>query len=493
MIRCLIVDDSPAFRGVLRGILASAAGVEVVGEAGDGEEATARTLELKPNVITMDVQMPKRNGLEAIREIMRVAPTPIVVISALIQGPGEGIAFQALKLGAIEVLEKPQALEPARLASQAEAIRMAVRSVAGLKLITRHRDRPEPPTPVRVIAPPCTKLPLASGLRLPRCIGITASTGGPPALQRILSVLPGDLPVPVLVVQHIATGFTEGMVRWLAEQCALKVRIAVRGEPLEAGVVLFAPDDKHLMVSMGRVRLDEGPAVKGLRPSGTILLASLAREFGPAAVGLVLTGMGDDGTAGLKLMRERGAVTLAQGPASSVVYGMPRVALESGAAAQALELEDIPASLIKLVYPLEPSPSSSAANGGGTGSPVRKKLLLADDAETVLQMERGLFGAEFELVLARNGKEAVEAAQQHRPDAILLDHRMPLMNGAQVLQALRSEPATRSIPVIMVSSETEKNVVDSWWEGGCQAVVSKPIDKQLLMGTVRRLLVGNQP
>jgi len=470
MIRCLIVDDSPTFRGVLRGILATAQGVTVVGEAGDGEEAIARTLELKPDVITMDVRMPRRNGLEAIREIMRVAPTPIVVVSAAANDLSEGVSFQALKLGAIEVLEKPQALDADRFATQSEAIRQAVRAVAGLKLITRHKRVEETPAPPPVRSP---------GRTLPQCIGIVASTGGPPALQRILSALPESFPIPIVVVQHIAEGFCEGLVHWLDAQCALEVRLAQRGEQVKPGSVLFAPDGFHMMVSMGRVRLDDGPPVKSVKPSGTVLFASLAREYGASAVGVVLTGMGDDGAAGLKLMRERGALTLAQGKASSVIYGMPHVALESGAAEVSLELDDIAATLGKLG---EAGGQSEQAPSNGR----RKRLLCADDAETILQFERAILSDSYDLIFARNGKEALEAAQQHQPDGILLDHSMPFMTGAEVLKALRSVNTTRTIPVIIVSSETDRGIIDSWWTNGCQAVVAKPIDHNLLLGAIRK-------
>jgi len=335
MARCLIVDDSPTFRGVLRRILARAPSIEVVGEAADGEEALARTLELKPDVITMDVNMPRRNGLDAIAEIMRRCPTPIVVISSAAGGPNEQISFQALKLGAVEVLAKPSLADARMAALQAEAIRQAVRAVVGLALVTRR----EWGTPAK---------PLVSARRAPACIGIVASTGGPLALQKILGALPADFRVPILVVQHIAIGFTLGLVHWLAQQCSIKVELAKRGSPLEPGKVLVAPDGLHLMVSMGRVRLDPGPPVKSLRPSGTVLFASLAHEFNDAAAGLVLTGMGDDGAAGLKLMREAGAFTAAQGRTSSVVFGMPEVALSTGAAQMALELDEIPGVLQRL-------------------------------------------------------------------------------------------------------------------------------------------------
>jgi two-component system, chemotaxis family, protein-glutamate methylesterase/glutaminase len=474
MIRCLIVDDSPTFRGALRGILARTHAVTVVGEAGDGEEAIARAKQLKPDVITMDVRMPRRDGLDAIKEIMQVSPTPIIVVSGA--ADDEGVSFQALKLGAIEVLEKPR-LDSPRYETQAEAIRQAVQAVAGLTLVTRRRERSGRPELPEREAP----RPSVCARKVPACIGIVSSTGGPPALQRVFSALPADFPVPILVVQHIAGGFCEGLVRWLASQCALKVRVAKRGETPEPGVVLFAPDEHHMMVSMGRIRLDDSAPVKGLRPCGNVLLTSLAREYGDLGAGFVLTGMGDDGAAGLKLMREQGAFTAAQGKASSVVFGMPEVALRLGAAELSLEIDEIPEVMLKL-----------SGRGAKEAEPVaapstrRKKLLLADDAETILQLEQVLLSDSYELVLAHNGKEALDQAQLHRPDGILLDHSMPVMTGAQVLAELRASPCLRAVPVIMVSSETDKDIVQSWWKNGCNAVVPKPIDGTLLVGTVRK-------
>lgn len=472
--RCLVVDDSPTFRAVLRRVFARAPGLQIVGEAGDGEEAVVRTLELRPDVITMDVRMPRRDGLQAIAEIMRVRPTPIVVISAAAGDGNDELTFQALKLGALEVLGKPNALAAPAFEAQTKALRDAVYEVASLA----HRPRPAPRATAAEPAPrrrgPLPKISATSPLS---CIGVVASTGGPPALARVLSALPGDFPAPIVVVQHIARGFLAGMVRWLAPQCAVQVRLAARGDALAPATVLFAPDDFHTMISLGRVRLDDGPPVKSLRPSGTVLLSSLAREYGAAAAGLVLTGMGDDGVAGLQLMRDRGSFTAAQGKASSVVFGMPEVALRTGAAQVALEVEEIAPALVRLV-----SGAPATAPAGR-----RPKLLLVDDSETILALEQALFSDAYELVVARDGAAALEAARTHLPDAILLDHTMPKLTGAQVLEQLRAAPETQALRVVMVSSETAPEIVGAWRRFGAQAVHGKPIDRAALVATVRKL------
>jgi two-component system chemotaxis response regulator CheB len=349
MIRVLVADDSRAFRAILRTILARSPEIEVVGEAADGHEAVSQVLALRPDVVTMDVRMPGKDGLEAIDEIMRRRPTPVVVVSAEAGPEKQEVAFRALELGAVEVLAKPRADAPGRFEREAEEIRMAVRAVAGLKLVTRHRRQAgggpaevRQPEPRR--APPQPSVPLPA----PRVIGIAASTGGPAALAKILSALPASFPIPILVVQHIAEGFEGGLVHWLSGETSLRVKLAEQGELLRPATFYIAPSGTHLGASGGSVQLMGGDPVRGFRPSGTVLFRSLAGEYGGGAAGLVLSGMGDDGAEGLKLLRDRGAWTAAQGPQSSVVYGMPRVAVERGAAGVTLELHEIAGALVRL-------------------------------------------------------------------------------------------------------------------------------------------------
>ncbi len=348
MIRCLVVDDARAFRAVLRHILSTAPWVEVVGEACDGREAVALVRTLRPDVVTMDVRMPHLDGLAALEEIMRVAPTPVIVVSAEADGNAQQLSFRALQLGAIEVLPKPRDPGTPRFERQAEAIRQAVRAVAGLVLVGRRRPL-APPSPGPARAPArrgAPVLPRSPPAPLPAggvdVVAIAASTGGPAALATILAPLPRDLATPVLVAQHIAAGFELGLARWLGSITRLDVRIAENGAPLVPGTVYLAPDGRHLGLSGRRIRLSDEPPVEGFRPSATRLFASVAREFGARAAGFVLSGMGSDGAEGLALVRAAGGYTAAQNAATSVIFGMPRVALESGAAAHELDLEEIP-------------------------------------------------------------------------------------------------------------------------------------------------------
>ncbi len=335
MIRVLVADDSATFRAILRTVLVTAPDLEVVGEACDGEEAVARTLALRPDVVTMDVQMPRMSGLEAIRRIMGRAPTPVIVVSAEVSGDEQRLSFEALRAGAVEVLPKPRRSGAGSFEHQAEAIRAAVRAVAGTDLsVPRKRA--------------ARARPIVGELGRARAVGIAASTGGPAALARILAPLPGEYGIPILVVQHIAPGFEEGLVRWLQGETRLRVRLADDGAPVGPGEVLVARGGRHLAPAGGRVRLDDGPSLRGFRPSGTVMFRALAAEYGAGAAGLVLTGMGDDGAAGLRAVREAGGFTAAQGPASSVVHGMPGAALASGAARFSLEIEEVPGVLLAL-------------------------------------------------------------------------------------------------------------------------------------------------
>lgn len=357
MIRCLVADDARAFRAVLRHILSSAPGVEVVGEAADGLEAVALVKALRPDVVTMDVRMPNLDGLAALEEIMRVAPTPLIVVSAEAGAEAQQLSFRALQLGAIEVLAKPRYPGTPQFERQAEAIRQAVRAVAGLVLVGRGRPLPVRSSPEPLVRA-ARKVPgraweeedgSTGTAQVPEILALAASTGGPTALAAILAQLPADLPIPLLVVQHLAAGFELGLVRWLSSVTRLDVRLAEDGAVLAPATVFVAADGRHLGVRARRVRLSDEPPVDGFRPAGTRLFASIAAEYGPRGAGIVLTGMGRDGAAGLALLRRAGGYTAAQGAASSVVFGMPREALECGAAARELELDEIPGEVLRLV------------------------------------------------------------------------------------------------------------------------------------------------
>ena len=353
MIRVLVADDSATARALLVAVFSGTPGMTVVGEARDGREAVTLTQQLRPDVITMDLHMPNLDGLAATKEIMITAPTPIVIATGSTLAGEVATAMHALRAGALAVMCKPPG--PASPGHE-EAVRKLVATVLAMsqvKVVRHWRSPPPPPVP--------GALPLAGadegqrtkdkGQRA-RVVAMATSTGGPAALQDLLSALPGNFPAPVLAVQHIARGFTAGLATWLNAVSDLHVKVAEHGEPLAPHTVYVAPDDRHLGVSpASTVVLSAAPPVGGFRPSGTFLFESAAHAFGSAAVAVILTGMGDDGVAGLRAVRQAGGRVLAQDEETSVVFGMPGAAVAAGLADQVLPLDKIAARLVQLISP----------------------------------------------------------------------------------------------------------------------------------------------
>lgn len=341
-IRVLVVEDSPSARRLLVGIVNADLGLEVIAEAVNGDEAVARAAALRPDVILMDIGLPGTDGLQATRTIMSTNPTPIVLVSANFT-PGDGRAtFDALSAGALTVLRKPPGPGAPSYRYEAANLATTLKLMSEVKLVRRRvrgRTAPHP-------HPPAARA--SSGAR-PEVIAIAASTGGPAALAKILQKLPAAIGVPILIVQHITTGFHAGLVGWLTGVGPLKVRIACDREALVAGQALVAPPDVHLGVTRdGRVRFSADPPIGGHRPSATYLFRSVAEVYGAAAIGLILTGMGNDGVAGLELIKAAGGVTIAQDAATSVVYGMPREAAAIGVD-RVVALDDIAATLVTML------------------------------------------------------------------------------------------------------------------------------------------------
>ena len=337
----MIVDDSAVLRQQLRFILQSDSELLVVGEARDGEEAVALAKKLRPDVITMDIRMPRMDGLDAIRHIMAESPVPIVVVTADDVDKELGVTQRAPQLGAVAVLHKPGGIsDPIYKAMSAKLIEQ-VKLMSGVKVISRPRsvEAKLPIGTARAQAQPSTA-PFRSCEA--EIIAMGASTGGPAALYKVLGGLPAKLPVPIVLVQHISLGFVEGLASWLAGGCKLPVRVGKHGEKLEGGTVYVAPDGCHMAVDVyGRLRLWDTPPVGGHRPAVNVLFESVAEAYGARAIGVLLTGMGADGAKGLKAMYDAGAMTIAQDEQSCVVFGMPREAIALGAARQIVPLDHI--------------------------------------------------------------------------------------------------------------------------------------------------------
>ncbi|MCX7669178.1 MAG: chemotaxis-specific protein-glutamate methyltransferase CheB [Anaerolineae bacterium] len=340
MIRVLIVEDSPTLRILLKTILESDPEITVIGMATDGEEGIRQALALKPDLITMDVHLPGIDGFTATRRIMEQQPTPIVIVSSSVDRHEVMTTFNAIQAGALDVLQKPTSVHHPDFAALREKLITTVKLMAEVKVIRRYRSP---------MAQRRTGEPARAG-RTFSVLAMGASTGGPAALNAILRDLPAGFPLPVLVVQHMTIGFTAGLVAWLQLESRLPIKIAEEGEYLRPGTVYVAPDDTHLVVAArGIVGLSKAPPVSHVRPSATVLFESVARIYGADAIGVLLTGMGDDGAAGLRAMRERGAATIAQDEATSAVYGMPKAAVDLGAADQVLPLPQISGAILALV------------------------------------------------------------------------------------------------------------------------------------------------
>lgn len=343
MIRILIVDDSPTMRQLVRAILESDPVLRVVGEAEDGVTAISLCEKLQPDLITMDIRMPRMNGFQAIRHIMSESPRPIVVLTSPESDRELKITFKAIEAGALMVLGKPDGL-PGNDSEAAQFIAQ-VKAMAGVKVV-RRRWGPTIERPVPSPSRAQTTSPRDRG----QIIAIGASTGGPPAIQAILKHLPSDLPAPVIVVQHISIGFMVSFVKWLDQTTPWTVKLAQNGELLRPGVVYLAPDDHHLLI--GRYNLcllSKSPPVDGHRPSVTALFESAAQNHGPAAIGVLLTGMGADGARGLRSLHKAGGRTIVQDESTCVVFGMPGEAVALGAVDEILPLGRIGSRLGELL------------------------------------------------------------------------------------------------------------------------------------------------
>ena len=332
-IRVLICEDSPLFVEALTAVVDGDPRLSVCGVARDGAMAVRLCRELKPDLVTMDVLMPVMDGLDAIGEIMADCPTPILVMTADPRGESGELAVEALRRGALDVIQKPTRWPgtPDEIRAFREQVRLLASIAVVRHMAPRQRARPTPVT--------------HQG-RSNRVVAIAASTGGPPALAQVLQDVGADFPCAITCVQHISAGFADNLASWLNSVAPLEVALARHGQRVRPGLCLLAPDGQHMRISpVGRVVLEASPPVDGHRPSGTVLLQSVADSYGPAAIGAVLTGMGRDGAAGLKAIRTMGGATLAQDEKTSAVWGMPRSAQECGAAQTIAPLDAVGAWL----------------------------------------------------------------------------------------------------------------------------------------------------
>lgn len=338
----MIVEDSTVVRRLLAHIVSGDPRLVLAAAVASAEEALQELPRVRPDVISMDIRLPGMDGLEATRRIMAEQPTPIVVIADSVRDSTFGISMNALKAGALSVVEKPVGIETGGHEQIAETIRTQLYIMSQVPVIRQRGSLAARP---RLQTEPVQRPPPQQ----PAVLAIAASTGGPPALAQVLGALPASYPLPVLLVQHMGAAFMEGFASWLDGLVPLKVALAQEGEVPQPGRVYVAPGDRHLLLSpQGVLRLSSEKPLASQRPSATVLFRSIATAAGDRALGVLLTGMGEDGAIGLTEMRRAGGYTITEHESTAVVYGMPAAAMRLGGSSLSLPLPAIGPRLVQL-------------------------------------------------------------------------------------------------------------------------------------------------
>ncbi|RKZ23556.1 chemotaxis response regulator protein-glutamate methylesterase [bacterium] len=337
MIRVLVVDDSAFMRKVIRDILEEDPEIEVVGTARNGIQAIKLVRELKPDVVTMDVEMPKMNGIEALEIIMKENPVPVIMVSAYTR-EGAGITIEALEKGAFDFVPKPGGPISLNMHRVKDILLEKVKAGALANIEPLFRK----------IKSKKIRKGEAKETR-DKIVVIGTSTGGPRALSLVLPSIPEDFEAPILVVQHMPKGFTESFAKRLDEVCRLKVKEAEDGELIEPGKIIIAKGGKHMEVEEGRIKLKDTPPLHGVKPAVDPLFISAARHYGEKTVGVVLTGMGKDGKLGVEEIKRHGGKVIVQDRETSVVFGMPKAAISTGKVDEVLPLGRIAEGIVRMV------------------------------------------------------------------------------------------------------------------------------------------------
>ena len=354
-VRVMIVEDSRVVREFLTYLIGRDPRLEVAAAVDSGEEALRILDRVSPDVISMDIRLPGMNGFEATQQIMARKPTPIVVVSASVEAEDLKISMNALRAGALAVVEKPAGTSHPEYEALATRLCTQLFIMSQVKVIRHRIDRgltftKEEGKRMEESAKICSShSPFRQSPSSFRMLGLVASTGGPSALTKLLAGLPQKFPVPILLVQHITASFLDGFVSWLGTVIPFSVRLAREGEVPAAGIVYLPPVDRHLEVEGGCLRLTQRDPVCLQRPSGSVLFQSMARDLGSSALGVLLTGMGEDGAEGLNEIRERGGYTIAEDESTAIVYGMPAAAVRLGGVCELLPLHEIAPRIVEMV------------------------------------------------------------------------------------------------------------------------------------------------
>ena len=338
-VRVLVVDDSAVTREVLTSLLNSDPEIRVIGQASTGAEAVEMTATMRPDLVTMDLMMPGMDGMEATRRIMARHPTPVLFLSSYFDKEGTYSRADAIAAGALDVVEKPALMPDWRWHNAAGKLVQKVKSLSKVPVVAHiHGAR-------KLLAQEASQAASFAG-PASDVVVIGASSGGPRVIEALLSSLPSTYALGVIVIQHMTDGFTTSMLRWLQDRCALPIKVAAEGDAVVPRRVLFTPETLHLVVGLGgRVHLADTEPVNGHRPSIDVTFQSVAKVYGARAAGVLLTGMGSDGARGLLSIRMAGGVTMVQDEASCAIFGMPRAAIELGAAQQIMPPNGIIRSL----------------------------------------------------------------------------------------------------------------------------------------------------
>lgn len=354
-IKVLVVDDSSFMRKVIGDILGEVPGISVVARARDGVDCLEKMETIRPDVVTLDVEMPRKNGIDTLREIMDRFPTPVIMVSSLTQN-GASVTMQALAMGAVDFVAKPSGAISLNMKDVGDDLIQKVLAAAGARSSL-------PGKPFKTgfeFSGGQAKMPIARGMikppmpgKRPKIVCVASSTGGPQALQQMLSALPGDFPLPVAVVQHMPKGFTASFASRLNDICSINVVEGYEGTHLRTGLAVIAPGGYHMIVRGGAsglsVGLTDTPPVLSVKPSANVLFNSVAEVLGGDAVAVILTGMGRDGTDGARVLSSKGAYIFGEAPETCVVYGMPRSAMEAGVVNEQLPLQDMAGALNRFV------------------------------------------------------------------------------------------------------------------------------------------------
>ena len=332
-IKILVVDDSLLMQRVLSDILQSDPQILVIGTARDGEEALQKIPQLHPDVVTLDIEMPRMNGLTAVRKIMETNPVPVIMISALTQREAQ-LTLKALEFGAVDYVPKPQGQISLNMNDVKDELITKVKTAASANVThAKHEES-------------LKENVFSTEQVSDKVISIAASTGGPPAVTYVLSHLPSNVP-PILVVQHMPKGVTKLFADGLNQSCKFKVKEAEEGDYVQEGLALIAPGGFHMAVTKnGRITLNQDPPVNYVRPAADVMMFSLAEVYGSKNIGVVLTGMGSDGAKGIKTIKDKGGATIAQNQETCVIFGMPNVAIQTGGVDVIAPLDRIPREII---------------------------------------------------------------------------------------------------------------------------------------------------